>query len=203
MIGNFLNLKIIMLVLATKNKFKVTELSLVLKGLAWSQAPSAFDCQEGHSSLMGNALAKAQEARKFASDQDICLGEDTGLFVDALKGEPGVLSSRYAGEGVSFEENIKKLLKSLEGVEAPRRSARFLTVAILVFPNGKIVIACGRLDGEILTNRQGSQGFGYDPIFYVPQLNKTLAELTIEEKTKISHRSRAIEALRPYLEAGG
>lgn len=188
-----------MLVLATGNKNKVREIAVLLEGVEWSIADENFAVEEGAICLMANALLKAQKARAFCAPQDLTLGEDTGLFVDALKGVPGVLSSRYAGERASFKDNIQKLLKNLEGVHDGRRSASFITACACLFPDGKIVFSCGRLDGQIALEPSGGGGFGYDPIFFVSGVGQTLADISFEEKTKMSHRYKAIQAVLPYI----
>ena len=188
-----------MLVLATRNKHKIEELSPILRGLAWRAVDEKFFAEEGARSLMANALIKARKAREFCEPQDVSLGEDTGLFVEALKGEPGVLSSRYAGNSVSFEDNTEKLLKNLKGIVNAKRSAFFITACACLFPDGKAVFSCGRLDGEIALEPSGGGGFGYDSVFFVPGINKTLAQICFEEKTKMSHRYKAMTALLPYL----
>ncbi len=190
-----------MIVLATTNKHKVKEIAAVLSDLSWRQVDPSFNVEEGKESLVTNAILKATAARALVDSQDIILGEDTGLFVDALGGAPGVVSSRYAGDNVSFDENIKKLLQDLESVSREHREATFITIAALYFPDGKLIVSCGSLRGEILSEERGAKGFGYDPVFYVPDYQKTFAELSFEEKTKISHRGKAIRALLPYLGA--
>lgn len=187
-----------MLVLATRNKRKVEELSPILQGIPWRAVDEKFFAEEGVESLMANALIKARKAREFCEPQDVTMGEDTGLFVEALGGEPGVCSSRYAGEGATFKDNIKKLLESLERFANARRSAFFITVCACLFPEGRIVFSCGLLDGKIALEPSGGHGFGYDPVFFVPGINKTLAEISFEEKTKMSHRYKAMVALLPY-----
>ena len=144
-----------------------------------------------------NALKKARE---MASATGIAsVADDTGLEVDALDGRPGVFAARYAGESATYEDNCRKLLEELDGVSLERRTARFVTVAALAMPGGHTQVATGTLVGVIAEECSGSQGFGYDPVFFVPELGRTLAELTAEGKNRISHRAKAFTALRAVL----
>jgi XTP/dITP diphosphohydrolase len=128
----------------------------------------------------------------------IVIGDDTGVFVEYLNGQPGVYSARFAGENATYEDNNKKLLKLLEGVPYEKRKAYFKTV-IAVVEREKETLLEGKLEGYILDRPRGKNGFGYDPIFYVDDLGKTLAELTMEEKNKISHRANALVKLKNYI----
>ncbi|MFH1723606.1 MAG: RdgB/HAM1 family non-canonical purine NTP pyrophosphatase [Elusimicrobiota bacterium] len=127
------------------------------------------------------------------------LADDTGLEVDALGGAPGVLSARFAGPACDFDANCRKLLARMRGVAAPERRALFRCVVALASPDGTVRIKEGRLEGEIVDAPAGTSGFGYDPVFFVSDLGKTLAELPSEEKNRISHRARALDAIRPLL----
>jgi XTP/dITP diphosphohydrolase len=128
------------------------------------------------------------------------VADDTGLFVDALDGQPGVRSARYAGDDATDEANVVKLLGALSGIEA--RSARFRTVIAVVFPNGREVLVDGVLEGAISLAPRGSGGFGYDPVFAPNEtLGRTLAELSVDEKNTMSHRARALRALPSALSA--
>lgn len=181
------------LVVASKNPDKISEIEDVLReisladevvrGLEWP------DVEETGSTLEDNALLKARavvEATGLPS-----LADDTGLEVEALEGAPGVHTARFAGEAASYVDNVTKLLRVMEG-EA-NRSARFRTVAALAFPDGSEVVAEGAVDGFISHSRRGEGGFGYDPLFEVD--GRTLSEMGIEEKNRLSHRARAIRAL--------
>jgi XTP/dITP diphosphohydrolase len=186
------------LIFATNNRHKLNEiknivndrLNLVsLKDLNFTE-----DIPEDHNSLQGNAQRKALYIyNKYKID---CFADDTGLEIEALNGEPGVYSARYAGDQCNFEDNIHKVLGKMQGVK--NRKARFRTVISLV-ENGHIVNFEGRIDGKILDQKQGIQGFGYDPIFQPNGYEQAFAEMTMEEKNKISHRARAIEKLVNYL----
>jgi XTP/dITP diphosphohydrolase len=124
------------------------------------------------------------------------LADDTGLLVDALDGRPGVRSARYAGEGATYADNEAKLLDELRDVPAPARTARFVTVAIVRWPDGRELVASGRVDGTITTEVRGAGGFGYDPVFVPDEGDgRTFAEMSAAEKHACSHRGRAFRAL--------
>lgn len=187
------------LVVASKNPDKIAEVESVLTGLGVVgeivRGQEWPDVEETEPTLEGNALLKATtvaEATGFPS-----LADDTGLEVDALGGEPGVRSARYAGPDATYEDNVRKLLGELEG--HPARSARFRTVIALVVPDGKTWTAQGAVEGRIATAPRGAFGFGYDPVFEVD--GRTLGEMPSEEKEAISHRAHAIRALARLLEA--
>ena len=181
------------LVIGTKNPHKLDEIRDVLEGsgladeivtdLDWE------DVDETGETIADNALLKARSV--VAVTGLPALADDTGLEVDALDGAPGVRSSRFAGVAASYEQNRRKLLHELEGVEA--RSARFRSVIALVFPDGAEVLADGVLEGSITNGPRGSGGFGYDPLFEVDGC--TLAEMSGEEKNRLSHRALALRAL--------
>ena len=144
-----------------------------------------------------NALKKAWSAAKFTGKP--ALADDTGLEVDTLGGQPGLYSARFAGEGCTFQDNVLKLLHLLEGVPSERRGARFVCVVALVAPGGRERVVEGELCGRITESQAGIGGFGYDPVFYVPEAGKTLAELTADEKNRISHRRRALDKARAII----
>lgn len=188
------------LVIATKNPHKLAEMEAVLaesglvgevvRGLDWP------DVAETGSTLEENALLKARAVAEATGLPS--LADDTGLEVDALGGAPGVYAARFSGPDATYERNVDLLLGKLEDVTD--RSARFRTVVALVFPDGSTVTAEGTLEGEIATERRGSGGFGYDPVFQVD--GGTLAELGEAAKNRISHRAEAIRALARELGAG-
>ncbi|MGQ9706927.1 MAG: RdgB/HAM1 family non-canonical purine NTP pyrophosphatase [bacterium] len=138
-----------------------------------------------------NAIIKATSLSKISSY--IALADDTGLEVFALSGDPGVLSSRYAGENATYEDNYMKLLREMKEVPFEKRTARFITVVACVKGEERLFIVDGILNGYIAEEPYGNYGFGYDPVFFIPSLGKTLAELTPEEKNRISHRSIAFK----------
>ena len=131
----------------------------------------------------------------------LTLADDSGLVVDALGGAPGVQSARYAGPGASDADRYRKLLREMQGVPTQDRSARFICVVALCTPGGEVYVAEGRVEGRIAYEPRGTHGFGYDPIFYIPGLRMTLAQAGPEIKNRISHRARALEAIKPKLAA--
>jgi len=183
------------LILATQNRDKVREMSrlcadLPVRVVSAADLPEAPDVVEDGDTLEANALKKARETA--AACGGMCLADDTGLEVDALGGAPGVYSARYAGEDVSYEDNWRKLLRELDGVPEARRTARFRTVMALVDPrDGTEFTVEGALEGRILSSPSGEGGFGYDPVFLVPELDRTLAEMDLAEENTSSHRGRA------------
>ncbi|HEX6726482.1 MAG TPA: XTP/dITP diphosphatase [Nitrospira sp.] len=190
------------ILLATRNPDKVRELAALLGDLGirirtLADFPTAPEVEEDGTTCEANAIKKAREIA-LATDLP-SVADDTGLEVDALGGRPGVFAARYAGEDASYEDNCRKLLKELAGVPPARRTARFLTVAALAMPGGHARVATGTLVGVIAERCVGSQGFGYDSVFFLPELGRTLAELTAEEKNRISHRAKAFRAMADIL----
>jgi XTP/dITP diphosphohydrolase len=151
--------------------------------------PKAPPVVENRRTIEGNALKKAHEVSRRTGLP--ALADDTGLFIDALGGKPGVYSARFAGPGCTFADNNAKVLRLMKKVAGVRRKATFRCIAALVFPNGKAGIAEGRIVGRIASDVSGGQGFGYDPVFYVPSLKKTFAQMSAAQKNRISHRGRA------------
>jgi XTP/dITP diphosphohydrolase len=190
------------IVLATKNRSKVEEIryitrELPLEILTLQDFPAILLPPEDGSTFKDNALKKA---RFVAGETGLtALADDSGLEVNELDGRPGIRSSRYAGAHATDGENIAKLLKELEEVPITRRTARFVSAIALVEPSGKETVFEGVLEGLIGFFPKGARGFGYDPIFIVPELGKTTAELKPEEKNRISHRGRALEKLKAWL----
>lgn len=182
------------LVLATQNRDKERELRALLGDLGVTiQTMLDFDgvppIVEDGDSCEANARKKAQTVAQATGLPAIA--DDTGLEVDALGGRPGVYAARYAGEHATYADNCRKLLEELRGIPAGKRNARFVTVAAVAFPNGHVTVARGVLEGSIAEVPRGLGGFGYDSVFFVPELGKTLAELTPDEKNRISHRAKA------------
>lgn len=189
-------------VLATRNRHKGEELSALLEGLnirirTLADFPDAPEVIEDGSTCGENAVKKAVEIARATGLPAVA--DDTGLEVDALEGRPGVYAARYAGEQATYEDNCRKLLGELAGVPRDRRTARFITVAALALPDGTHQTTTGVLDGVIAEQPAGSRGFGYDPVFYVPELGRTLAELTAEGKNRLSHRAKAFRRMRLIL----
>ncbi|MBN1949110.1 MAG: RdgB/HAM1 family non-canonical purine NTP pyrophosphatase [Candidatus Cloacimonetes bacterium] len=188
------------LLLATRNRDKISEILALLADLDL-QIFTAFDFNdlpeviEDRETLADNAAKKAWECSVHTGI--ITLADDTGLFVDALQGAPGVYSARFAGENCTYQDNRLKLLKVLEGNS--NRRAFFRTVAVLASPDRIIGLAEGEVNGQITEVEMGEFGFGYDAVFRVDETGKTLAQMTEEDKNKISHRGRAIQKLIPIL----
>ena len=190
------------IVLATRNPHKGEELASLLGDAGirirtLAEFPEAPEVEEDGETCEANAIKKAVEVARATGVTAVA--DDTGLEVDALNGRPGPFAARYAGEGATYEDNCRKLLRELEGVPSDRRTARFLTVAAVASPGGEVQITQGVLEGTIAEACRGERGFGYDPVFYIPRLGKTLAELTPEEKNRISHRATAFSQLREHL----
>lgn len=190
------------ILLATRNPDKVRELAALLGDLGirirtLADFPTAPEVEEDGTTCEANALKKAREIASATGLPSVA--DDTGLEVDALSGRPGVFAARYAGANATYEDNCRKLLKELAGVPPARRTARFITVAALAMPGGHTRVATGTLVGVIAEACAGSQGFGYDPLFFVPELGRTLAELTAEEKNRISHRAKAFRSMADIL----
>jgi len=182
------------LLLATNNQAKVREYKSLLQNLPYVVVtPSELDINitvdEVGKSLEENARLKA---RVFATKSRLlALADDSGLEVDALGGEPGPLSARYAGEGASDRDRVNYLLSRLEGVPWEKRSACFKCVIVIATPDGEVEFCSGECRGFITFEPRGEQGFGYDPVFYLPGLGRTMAELALTEKNQVSHRGQA------------
>ena len=189
------------LIIATHNNDKEKELKSVLDDfpvevMSLDQFPEIGEIEETGSTLYENAKLKAVTVNKITNIP--CLGDDTGLEVDALSGAPGVYSSRYAGENVSYENNVTKLLRELRSTPSEKRKARFRT--IIFYTDGeRELYTQGEIQGVITENPRGTNGFGYDPVFYIPEVKKTMAELTSAEKNKLSHRGQAMRKFRKLL----
>lgn len=199
------------IVLATNNKDKIREILAYFRDLDLDIIPltpsplggeggvrGEFKLKEEGTTLRDNALQKARTVAKATGQW--ALADDTGLFVEALEGRPGVFSSRYAGEGATYEQNVSKLLEEMRDVSDEKRDAYFSCVMALVYPDGREVTVEGRLEGTIAREPCGDHGFGYDPIFFLPDRACTLAEIPLEEKNKISHRGRALWKMRGVVE---
>jgi XTP/dITP diphosphohydrolase len=194
------------LLLATNNEAKVREYRDLLRALAFELVTSAElgminIVNEVGESLEENARLKATTSA--ARSQLLALADDSGLEVEALGGEPGRLSARYAGEKASDRDRISYLLTKLEGVPWERRSARFRCVIAIATPEGKVELCSGECLGYITLEPRGEGGFGYDPIFYLPELGRTMAELTLEVKNQFSHRGQAARKVPQVLKRLG
>ncbi|KAA5808082.1 XTP/dITP diphosphatase [Thermoanaerobacterium thermosaccharolyticum] len=188
------------IVVATHNKHKVDEIREFFKDdfevLSADDIGSYDEIEETGDTIEENALLKARSLANLTDD--IVIADDTGLFVDYLDGKPGVYSARFAGSNATYEDNNRKLLRLLEGVPIEKRKATFRTVVALIY-KGKETIIEGKVEGTILDSPRGQFGFGYDPVFFVDKVGKTLAELTLEEKNEVSHRANALKKLKEYL----
>ncbi|AJE03162.1 XTP/dITP diphosphatase [Geobacter pickeringii] len=194
------------LVVATRNRGKLKEFEQLLSGMGFlllssADFPDLPDVVEDGETFEANAVKKARVAAQATGV--MALADDSGLAVDALGGEPGVYSARYAGESATDEQNNMKLLQALANTPPSERSAAFHCVIALCCPDGRCESFKGTLSGVLLTEERGTEGFGYDPLFLVPAFDKTLAELSLDEKNQVSHRGRALNALKEYLAAGG
>jgi XTP/dITP diphosphohydrolase len=186
------------LLFATRNPGKVRELQALASGLevvSLNDLPGNPDVQETEETLAANAKLKAVAAASASALW--ALADDSGLFVDALGGAPGVHSKRFA-EG-DDGARIAKLLRAMDRVPDGKRGAVFRCVLALSSPKGEVTLAEGECRGEVLRTARGSGGFGYDPVLLLPELGRTMAELTVEEKGRLSHRARAFERMRPAL----
>ncbi|MEI8015758.1 MAG: XTP/dITP diphosphatase [Nitrospira sp.] len=194
------------LVLATRNRHKGEELAALLGDLGITirtldEFPDAPDVVEDGDTCEANAIKKARAIAEFTGL--LAVADDTGLQVDALGGRPGVHAARYAGDDATYEDNCRKLLRELAGVPRERRTARFLTVAAIALPSNGVRVAQGTLDGVIAEEASGTLGFGYDPVFLIPELGKTLAQLSADQKNTISHRAKAFAKVREIVRSYG
>ena len=192
------------LLLATNNPGKIRELAALLRDTPFvvttpNEEGIVLDVEETGSTFEDNATLKAAA---FAQASGLCaLADDSGLEVDALGGEPGVYSARYAGPGATDQELVRYLLDKLEDIEWEKRSARFRSVVALAHPNGEVRLFEGACEGIVAFEPRGARGFGYDPIFYIPALGRHLAELDMDEKNGVSHRGMATRKALDYLKA--
>ena len=190
------------LVLATGNRDKQQEMKALLQDLGLTirtldEFPAAPVVVEDGETCQANAGKKAREIAQFTGA--LTLADDTGLEVDALGGRPGVFAARYAGAHATYADNCRKLLDELTGVPAEQRGARFLTVVAIADPVSSVEFVEGVLRGRIADHCSGGHGFGYDPVFIVPELEKTLAALTLDQKNRISHRGQALAKAKDVL----
>lgn len=187
------------LIIASSNKGKIQEIKEILKKyklniMSQKEAGVDIEVDEDGSTFMENAYKKAYEIYKLKKDS-IVMADDSGLMVDALDGAPGIYSARFAGEHGNSEKNNEKLLELLKGVPFEKRKAKFVCAIVLIIDNKTVIRAQGEVYGYITEEARGKDGFGYDPLFHVPEYNKTFAEITSDEKNTISHRARALKKL--------
>jgi len=188
------------LIIATGNAHKTEEFAQLLSGTEYD-VQSASVCggmpevEENGTSFAENAQLKAEALRQLAPENDWVLADDSGLEVNALDGEPGIYSARYAGEGATDGENTEKLLAALSGVSLQERTARFRCALCLISPEGRVFCYEGSCEGHIRDTAVGASGFGYDPVFVPTGYERSFAELGDAVKAKLSHRARAVRAL--------
>lgn len=191
-------------VLATQNQHKLREIKEILKDFPFhifsmeEVGLTDLEVVEDQETFEGNSLKKAVEVMKAC--KSIAIADDSGLEVDALDSQPGVYSARFSGEGATDEKNNQKLLAMLKDKPLEERQAKFVSVISVAFPDGRSFSVRGECHGSIGFEEKGCHGFGYDPLFIVPEFNKSFGELDGTVKNKISHRARALEKLREKLE---
>ncbi len=190
------------LYLASNNPDKRKEIVKILRphGIILPEEEGIkFHAEETGKTLKENALIKARALYELVHKPVI--SDDTGLMCDFLDGAPGIYSARFAGENATYKDNRRKLIELAKNVPPEKRTASFVTVAVLMLDEKNILFFEGKVDGIILTEERGTSGFGYDPIFYYPALGMTFAEMPIEVKNQISHRYRAFSKLKKYLDS--
>ena len=189
-------------ILATNNKGKIRELSSLMSGESWvftspTDEGLEIDVEETGRTFEENAVLKAKSYAKASNLPTVA--DDSGLEVDALNGDPGVFSARYAGPDASDSKRNEFLLFNLANVPWEKRTARFRCVIAIAFPEGRLILCKGECPGIIAFEPKGENGFGYDPVFYLPEFDKTMAEISLEEKNQISHRAKAAHKAQEFL----
>ena len=189
-------------IFATGNEGKMKEIRLILADMgmeiiSMKEAGADLDIVEDGMSFGENAEIKARAVWKATGD--MVLADDSGLVIDYLNGEPGIYSARYLGEDMSYEVKNRVILERMEGAEGDERSARFVSAIAAVLPDGRVLHTEGVVEGVIAKEAAGDGGFGYDPIFFLPEFGMTSAEIPIELKNEISHRGKALEAMKEVL----
>lgn len=190
------------IIFATGNEGKMREVRMILQDLgveilSLKEAGIAADVEENGTTFEENAVIKATEIMKMCGE--IVLADDSGLEVDALNKEPGIYSARYMGHDTSYHIKNKSLIDRLEGKSGEERNARFVCVIAAAFPDGRVFTTRGTMEGQIGYEERGENGFGYDPIFYLPEYGCYSAELSLEEKNKLSHRGKALRLMKEKL----
>jgi len=199
------------IIFATGNKEKMKEIRQIMEGapvevLSMKEAGYSCDAEENGTTFTENAVIKASaiaQAVKEAGEEAIVLADDSGLEIDALNKEPGVYSARYMGEDTSYRIKNANLISRLEGVPVEKRTARFVCAIAAVLTDGTVYTVRETIEGYIGYEERGENGFGYDPIFMVPEFNCTTAELSMEQKNKISHRGKALAKMKEELQQRG
>ncbi len=189
------------IILASNNKNKVKEVKEILKGydiISMKEAGIDVDIEENGTTFEENALIKARAIMKLTGQ--ITMADDSGLEIDYLNKAPGVYSARFMGHDTSYDIKNKALIQKLEGVKESDRSGRFVCAIAVCFPDGREIVKRGTMEGLIAEEIKGDNGFGYDPIVYLPEYGKTSGELAPEEKNKISHRGKALALIKEELD---
>ncbi|MED4225090.1 XTP/dITP diphosphatase [Neobacillus cucumis] len=190
-------------IIATKNPGKAREFehifaARVIKVRTLLDFPDIPEIEETGSTFEENAILKAESVSHTLNK--MVISDDSGLIVDALEGRPGIYSARYAGEQKDDQNNIDKVLSELQGVPEEKRTARFYCALAIAIPGEETRTVSGTCEGRILTERRGTHGFGYDPVFYLPEKDQSMAELSSDEKNKLSHRANALKKLEAVLD---
>lgn len=188
------------IIVASNNKGKISEIKALLSNyhydvISMKEAGIDIDIEENGSTFYENAYIKASTIYKRFDGKCSVLADDSGLCVDALNGEPGIMSARFAGEHGNSEKNNEKLLELLKGVPERQRTAKFVCAIVFIAEGSRILKVKGEIEGLITEEARGKGGFGYDPLFYIPEYKKTFAELGSSIKNSISHRARALKEL--------
>lgn len=189
------------IILASNNKDKVKEVKEILKGydiISMKEAGIDVDIEENGTTFEENALIKARAIMKLTGQ--ITMADDSGLEIDYLNKAPGVYSARFMGHDTSYDIKNKALIQKLEGVKGSDRSGRFVCAIAVCFPDGREIVKRGTMEGLIAEEIKGDNGFGYDPIVYLPEYGRTSGELATEEKNKISHRGKALALIKEELD---
>ncbi len=191
------------IIIATGNAGKMKEIKSIFNNsdyevVSMKEEGISADVDENGATFEENALIKAREIAKLSGH--IVLADDSGLEVDALNKEPGIYSARYMGEDTPYSVKNASLIARLDGVEFEKRTARFVCAVAAVYPDGKELVVRETMEGYIGYEEKGKNGFGYDPIFYLKEFDKTSAEISLEEKNEISHRGKAFRAIKKLME---
>lgn len=190
------------LIVATRNKGKIAEISKLLEGMQFEvmsmeQAGMQAEIEETGYSFQENCMIKAKTI--FDAIGGAVLADDSGLEVDYLNGAPGIYSSRFAGENATDADRVRKLLRLMEGVPKEKRNARFVCAVTAILEDGRVLMDSAVCEGYIAGEPKGNNGFGYDPVFFLPELNMTMAEIDSDTKNKISHRAKALQLIKDQM----
>lgn len=193
------------IIFATGNQGKMREIKAIMADtgaevLSMKEAGISAEINENGSTFEENALIKAKGVAAALNDSvSIVLADDSGLEIDALGGEPGIYSARYLGEDTDYNVKNTNLIQRMDGVPDEKRTARFVCAIAAILPDGREFTVRAAIEGRIGYEQRGEGGFGYDPIFYVPEFGKTTAEMTAEEKNRVSHRGKALQSMKEVL----